>query len=128
MILLAASPAAAQFTTVVAPPKKPVVATLDSRVTDPTPRDTGRRATLQEMSAWVDSIAGTAPSVAQGVQVVDSSRGEVIVTPEPVKGTQRFTDGARAPNTASPLPSLLLIGLGAMFAGAAMLVTRRRAA
>src|SRR6266480_1869534 len=62
MILMFASPAAAQFTTVVTPPKRAVVtATL---VADPTPRDTGRRATLQEMSAWVDSVAGNAPSAA----------------------------------------------------------------
>jgi LPXTG-motif cell wall-anchored protein len=131
MILMVASPAAAQFTTVVAPPKKaPVVATADPRVTNPAPRDTGRRATLQEMSAWVDSVAGTSPSVAAAPQVVDSATGDVAI-PAPAKtetGTQRFTDGARAPNTASPLPGILLLGLASMASGAALLVTRRREA
>src|ERR1700694_2334317 len=79
MILMMASPAAAPVTTMVAPPKRAVAtAGLDARVTDPTPRDTGRRATLQEMSAWVDSVAGKAPAVASTVQVVDSARGDVV--------------------------------------------------
>ena len=126
MILMLAPPAAAQFTTVVAPPKR-VVATA-TVVADPTPRDTGRRATLQEMSAWVDSVAGKAAPAANAAQVVDSARGDVVAPSEPAAPTERFTDGARAPNTASPLPSLLIAGLAAMVAGAALLATRRRAA
>jgi LPXTG-motif cell wall-anchored protein len=126
MILMLASPAAAQFTTVVAPPKREVAAA--TVVANPTPRDTGRRATLQEMSAWVDSVAGTAPTVASAPFVVDSARGDVVAPAEPPAATERFTDGARAPNTASPLPSLLIAGLAAMVTGAALLATRRRAA
>ena len=129
MMLMVATPAAAQFTTVVAPPKKvtPTV-TADARVTGATPRDTGRRATLQEMSAWVDSVAGTSPTVASAPQAVDSAGGDVVAPAQPAAPTERFTDGARAPNTASPLPVLLLAGLSAMIAGAAMLVPRKRAA
>lgn len=128
MILILASPAAAQFTTVVAPPKR-VVSTA-TVVADPTPRDTGRRATLQEMSAWVDSVAGKAPPTASAPVVVDSAPGEVVTSAEPSAPapTERFTDGARAPNTASPLPALLIAGLAAMVTGAALLATRRRAA
>ena len=126
MILMVASPAAAQFTTVVTPPKR-VVATA-SVVADPTPRDTGRRATLQEMSAWVDSVAGKAPPAGSLPPVVDSAAGEVVAPAEPAAATERFSDGARAPNTASPLPALLIAGLAAMVTGAALLATRRRAA
>lgn len=126
MILMIASPAAAQFTTVVAPPKRAVA--IASVVADPTPRDTGRRATLQEMSAWVDSVAGKALPAVASAQAVDSAPGEVVAPSEPAAGTERFSDGARAPNTASPLPSLLAAGLAAMVAGAALLATRRRAA
>ena len=126
MILMAASPAAAQFTTVVTPPKR-VVATA-TVVADPTPRDTGRRATLQEMSAWVDSVAGKAPPAGSLPPVVDSAAGEVVAPAEPAAATERFSDGARAPNTASPLPALLIAGLAAMVTGAALLATRRRAA
>jgi LPXTG-motif cell wall-anchored protein len=129
MILVAASPAAAQFTTVVAPPKRDVsAATADARVTTAAARDTGRRATLQEMSAWVDSVAGVAPTVAAAPQVVDSAGGEVVAPAQPAPGTERFRDGAQAPNTASPLPMLLLLGVVAMVTGAAMLATRRREA
>jgi LPXTG-motif cell wall-anchored protein len=126
MILMVASPAAAQFTTVVTPPKR-VVATA-TVVADPTPRDTGRRATLQEMSAWVDSVAGKAPPAGGLSPVVDSAAGEVVAPAEPAAATERFSDGARAPNTASPLPALLIAGLAAMATGAALLATRRRAA
>ena len=126
MILMVASPAAAQFTTVVTPPKR-VVATA-TVVADPTPRDTGRRATLQEMSAWVDSVAGKAPPAGSLPPVVDSAAGEVVAPAEPAAATERFSDGARAPNTASPLPALLIAGLAAMVTGAALLATRRRAA
>ena len=126
MILMVASPAAAQFTTVVTPPKR-VVSTA-TVVADPTPRDTGRRATLQEMSAWVDSVAGKAPPAGSLPPVVDSAAGEVVAPAEPAAATERFSDGARAPNTASPLPALLIAGLAAMVTGAALLATRRRAA
>ena len=127
MILMIASPAAAQFTTVVAPPKREVATA--SVAANPTPADTGRRATLQEMSAWVDSVAGTAPAVASAAQVVDSASGDVVVPrSEPAPATERFADGARAPDTASVLPSLLLAGLAAMVTGAALLATRRRGA
>ena len=126
MILMVASPAAAQFTTVVTPPKR-VVSTA-TVVADPTPRDTGRRATLQEMSAWVDSVAGKAPPAGSLPPVVDSAAGEVVAPAEPAAATERFSDGARAPNTASPLPAMLIAGLAAMATGAALLATRRRGA
>ena len=129
MILATAAPVAAQFTTVVAPPKKPVdAAVADARAAQAAASDTGRRATLQEMSAWVDSVAGTAPSVAAAPQVVDSAGGDVVATAEPAPSTERFSDGARAPNTASPLPALLLAGVLAMLTGVAMLASRRREA
>jgi hypothetical protein len=128
----AASPAAAQFTTVVAPPKR-VEAAAPTRAEQQAAaaRDTAHRATLQAMSAWVDSVAG-AP--APGTVTVDSANGAIATdtaaTPAQADkpATTRFEDGARAPNTASPLPFILVAGLGAMLIGAAMLFTPRRAA
>jgi hypothetical protein len=125
--------AGAQFTTVVAPPpaQKEALAVADAKAA--VPRDTAHRATLQAMSAWVDSVAGTpAPTV-----VADSSAGEVVVSsdstavPTPRSeeaGTTQFADGARAPNTASPLPLILVAGLGALLVGAWLLVTGRQPA
>jgi hypothetical protein len=125
--------AGAQFTTVVAPPpaQKEAIAAAEARAQ--VPRDTGHRATLQAMSAWVDSVAGTpAPAV-----VTDSAAGDVAVSSDSAAvptsrnegaGTTRFADGARAPNTASPLPLILVAGLGALLVGAWLLVTGRQPA
>ena len=125
--------AGAQFTTVVAPPpaQKQAIAVAEAKAA--VPRDTGHRATLQAMSAWVDSVAGTpAPAV-----VTDSAAGEVVVSsdsavvPSPRNegaGTTRFADGAPAPNTASPLPLILVAGLGALLVGGWLIVTGRQPA
>ena len=136
MLALAVAPLAsaeAQFTTVVAPPpaQKQAIAAAEAKAA--VPRDTGHRATLQAMSAWVDSVAGTpAPAV-----VTDSASGDVIVSsdsaavPTPRNegaGTTRFADGAQAPNTASPLPLILVAGLGALLVGGWLLVTGRQPA
>ena len=125
--------AGAQFTTVVAPPpaQKQAIAAAEAKAA--VPRDTGHRATLQAMSAWVDSVAGTpAPAV-----VTDSAAGDVVVSsdsaavPTPRNegaGTTRFADGAQAPNTASPLPLILVAGLGALLLGGWLIVTGRQPA
>jgi hypothetical protein len=129
LLLVPAFGAGAQFTTVVAPPpaQKQAVA-AEAAAKAEVPRDTGRRATLQAMSAWVDSVAGVP---AQTATVTDSVGGDVVVadsTPAAVEpaGTTRFADGARAPNTASPLPFLLVAGLGALLFGGWLLVTGRQ--
>ena len=128
--------AGAQFTTVVAPPpaQKQAVAAQAARAAE-VPRDTGRRATLQAMSAWVDSVAGVAAPTGT---VSDSIGGDVVTdsdsaavpaaTSTESAGTTRFADGAKAPNTASPLPIMLLAGLGAMLLGIWLLVTGRHVA
>ena len=133
MMAVPAFTAGAQFTTVVAPPpaQKQAVA-VAAAAAKATPSDTGHRATLREMSAWVDSVAGApAPTV-----VTDSAAGDVALSSDtasaPVaassekNGTTKFADGARAPNTASPLPLILVAGLGALLVGAWLMVTGRR--
>ena len=134
MIVAPLATAGAQFTTVVAPPpaQKQAIAMADAKKAE-VPRDTGHRATLQAMSAWVDSVAGTpAPTV-----VTDSAAGEVAMSSDSAAvtaprnegaGTTRFADGAKAPNTASPLPLMLVAGLGALLVGAWLLVTGRQPA
>ncbi len=132
LLLVPAFTAGAQFTTVVAPQpaQKQAMAAVAAAKAE-VPRDTGRRATLQAMSAWVDSVAGVpAPSAV----VNDSVAGDVIVAADstppraPSAGTTRFADGVRAPNTASPLPFLLVAGLGALLLGGWLLVTGRKEA
>lgn len=130
MILAPIASAGAQFTTVVAPPpaQKQAVAMAAAAKAE-VPRDTGHRATLQAMSAWVDSVAGTpAPTPV----VTDSGASQVALASDTAatpatrsegQGTTRFADGARAPNTASPLPFIIVAGLGALLLGGWLVVT-----
>jgi hypothetical protein len=69
--------------------------------------------------------------------VTDSAAGDVVVSsdsaavPTPRNegvGTTRFADGAKAPNTASPLPFILVAGLGALLLGGWLIVTGRQPA
>ncbi len=140
LLIVPALPASAQFTAVVAPPpaQKQAVA-MEAAKKAEVPRDTGRRATLQAMSAWVDSVAGSA---APAAIMIDSAGGDVVAAKDSVAppaekgGTNRFAEGARAPNTASALPLALISGLGALLVGAWLLgagrlltpaIARRRA-
>ena len=130
--LLAAPSARAQFTTVVAPQKKPVdqAAIQEQQRVAQARADTAHRATMQEMSAWVDSVAGVPKP---GTVVADSATGDVATDSATVtaatkeQGTTRFRDGARAPNTASPLPILLITGIGMTLLGLGVILTSRRA-
>lgn len=122
-VLLAAAPAvaSAQFTTYIAPPKKvdtartPTVAEARARA------DSATRETLGNMKAWVDSAAGeTIP--AESTKVATTSGGETTTTE-----TTAFRNGAPAPQTASDLPMLALIGFAALSLGTVMLAGRGRA-
>ena len=139
-LVCAASPAAAQFTSAVVPPRdKPRVDSVATRA------DSMRREQLQlvdrmkEMTAWVDSAAGAlaaqpssqpadTSSAAQsatnatrgGERVTETAAGEVAKSRN---DSARFKDGSRAPATATELPLLVLLGVGATLAGVAL---RRR--
>jgi hypothetical protein len=103
--------AGAQFTTFVQPPPRPadkvVVVGTDTvgRVIDST-----AVVTADNMRAWVDSAAG---------DIVPPR--DTIVQTTTVRG---FVDGSRAPNTATSLPMLLVLGAGAVGAGALLLRSR----
>ena len=124
-LALTASAAEAQFTTVVAPPRRndPVAETP----AEVAARDTGHRATLRDMSAWVDSVAGIPAAVEPGV-VTDSASGSVAAPTEAAAqpGVTRFEDGVRAPDTASALPALLGGGMILTALGTILLFTTRR--
>lgn len=123
--LLSALPAGAQFTTYVAPPApKPADSARVVAATGTVPGDTARRVEITNMKAWVDSAAG---------QVV----GRHLTSNEPVPGatvtttstttasTTTFRDGSRAPDTATPLPTLALLGAASLAAGLMLLRGRR---
>ena len=123
-LTLTAGVAGAQFTTVVAPP--PPAEAAGPAPAEVAARDTARRTALRDMSAWVDSVAGVAPAVEPGV-VTDSATGSVAQTEqEPTQPVTRFEEGARAPDTATSLPALLIGGVLVTALGTILLFTTRR--
>ena len=126
-LTLASSPARAQFTAVVQPPKK---APAEAQVAEATPgatRDSVGRTQLSDMRAWVDSAAGVAATPSTPVAVGDtiaaiteSAGGEVVNQPRVNEA------GMRAPDTATPLPAVALAGLAMLGAGV-WLLRRARA-
>lgn len=126
LVLLAVAPAAAsaQFTTYIAPPRKvdtiktPTVAEAKAKA------DSATRATLGNMKAWVDSAAGeTVPAESAAVATTTTTTSNGETTTE----TTAFRNGAAAPETASDLPMLALIGFAALSLGTVMLAGRGRA-
>ncbi|MDB4907328.1 MAG: hypothetical protein JWO05_2112 [Gemmatimonadetes bacterium] len=124
---LAASPASAQFTTFVSPPKKDSIAAAAAAVAStPAKRDSVQRVALGNMKTWVDSVAGTTGSTATVAAPLDSTT--TVTTPAPAAAPRpaqtTFTNGAVAPATASMLPALALLGLAALSLGTLMLAGR----
>jgi hypothetical protein len=113
VLLVTARPAAAQITTYIAPPR----ATAESRqllaVADSVQQDSVQRATLTNMTAWVDSAAGVTVPATVGADSTDP--GRPITT---------FAEGSVAPATASALPAMMLLGLVAFGAGIVLLARR----
>ena len=130
--LLMPAALSAQFTTFVAPPRKDtsspakpsVVAVAKARA------DSASRMSVTEMKAWVDSAAGTKPPV---LTTADTAMANVdtVSTATPTaaqRTTTSFSNGASAPNTATPLPVLFAAGLASLIAGLVLFgLSRRRA-
>jgi hypothetical protein len=122
--------AGAQFTTFVTPPKPRV----DSTKIAPTPEqkqataDSVARVTITNMKAWVDSAAGDVvvnrtdsagrPVAAAGPVTAGVTPTQNVASRE---STTTFQEGARAPDTATWLPLLILVGAGAMGVGLVLL-------
>jgi hypothetical protein len=118
--------AAAQFTTFVTPPRqradsaKPVTPAQAAAAEDST-----ARVAITNMKAWVDSAAGDVV-----VNRVDSAGRPVAATgpvtsgaaaPIKAESTAVFREGAPAPDTATWLPLLVLVGTGAIAVGVLLL-------
>jgi hypothetical protein len=117
-MMLCATQLSAQITTYVAPPRQPLttpaVATADSMR-----RDSVAQLSMRNMKEWVDSAAGVAvPAYDTTVTVRSDSLPRSTVT--------TFSDGTVAPETASDLPTLALVGLIGLLVGAGLLANRPR--
>ena len=135
-LTLTATPAAAQFTAVVQPPKPRPAATADAAQATPGARsDSAGRTALTDMRAWVDSAAGViAPDSAAAV---DSTRRDSTHAWTPSAGAvapadstpvaRDAGDAVRAPDTATMLPAIAVFGLAMLAAGAWLLRRSARA-
>jgi hypothetical protein len=115
-----------QFTTFVTPPRPRV----DSASIRQTPAqqavtaDSIARVTITNMKAWVDSAAGDVVvnrTDSTGRPVAASGPVTTGQTPTVAESTTVFREGARAPDTATWLPLLVLIGTGALGVGFVLL-------
>jgi hypothetical protein len=126
LALLAAPAASAQFTGLVTPPPRPAPpAELVARGGDVT-SDTAVGRRMTDMKAWVDSAAVAVE--AQAPRDTTTPPPVIVETPPaaepaPQEEVSAFREGAPAPDTATPLPALLLLGAGLIAGGAAL---RRR--
>jgi hypothetical protein len=135
LVVFGAARADAQITTVIAPPKKVEAKAQEAARREEVAQDSIARVTLTGMKQWVDSAAGslalrpdtgTAPSETTVPVAPTPSRADSATTPARSVTAARdsaFRDGARAPNTATPAPTVALIGGLMVLAGIAM---RRR--
>ena len=129
MALITPSMASAQITTFVAPPRRAVDSAKQAIVAEQRARtDSAAHLTMTDMKAWVDSAAGVGVDSSSKAVVTDTVAATVPadVRSSPSGSTTTFSNGAIAPNTASPLPTLFVGGLLAVVFGALLLSLKRR--
>ncbi len=123
--LLAVPAASAQFTGLVTPPPRPAPPVEMIAEAGAVATDTTAAARMTDMKAWVDSaavaVAAQAPQDTATPPVVIET--PAAAEPAPQQDVTAFQEGAPAPNTATVLPALLLLGAGLVAGGAAL---RRR--
>ena len=132
MLIVSAAEASAQFTGVVVPPKAkaaPVVDSVPATVAEM--RDSVARVNLTNMKDWVDSAAVALTTVPAPVATDTALTGIPAAPPVTARDTAvraatttEFREGAPAPNTATPIPLLALLGVASLAAGLWLL--RRR--
>lgn len=122
--LLAPAILPAQVTTYVAPPRKAAAETPKTKapvLVSKARADSASRMSLTDMKTWVDSAAGKntpATSVTDTTLAsVDTTTLPAAQSPPRARATTTFSNGAIAPNTATSLPTLLLLGALMLAAG-----------
>lgn len=126
MLIFGAARANAQITTVVAPPKRAATNQQEIVRREQVAQDSIARTTLTGMTQWVDSAAaalalrpdtGAVPASSATVPArPDSARADTrSVASQPTPSappaqTPEFRAGARAPGTATAIPTVALVG------------------
>lgn len=118
-LAISVTTANAQITTYIAPPRPAKPTPQMVAAADSARADSAAAVAMTNMKTWVDSAAG----IAVPARVGDSTMRADSVPPVVVT---TFEDGAVAPNTASALPTIGLIGLVAFAAGVVLLAGRPR--
>ncbi|PYP68818.1 MAG: hypothetical protein DMD26_00895 [Gemmatimonadetes bacterium] len=130
--LLTPAVLSAQFTTFVAPPRQAAVDSAKTTVAVTKARaDSVARMSLTDMKAWVDSAAGvpgTKVATANDTAMASVATAVPDQRVEPGRTTTTFSNGAIAPNTATPLPAYLVAGLASLIVGMLLLRLRARRA
>ena len=138
---LVAAPAAAQFTAVVAPPKPKVEPVAIAALPAAAKTDSLVKVTMTNMKDWVDSAAASLGAAVTPALADTTARAGTPplavparpaapvapVAPPPAHATTEFRDGAPAPNTATPLPLVALLGALTLASGLWLLRPRRAA-
>ena len=128
MLIFGAARANAQITTVIGSPKRINPSQQQEAVKrEQAAQDSVARTTLTGMTQWVDSAAaalalrpdtGAVPAssaTATPPARPDGARGDPrtissSAAPTPAAPAPEFRDGARAPDTATPIPTIALVG------------------
>jgi len=124
-MLICATQVSAQITTYV-PPPRPAQPTAQAVATaDSARRDSVAQVSMRNMKEWVDSAAGVAvPSYDTAVAVVPVVPVVNDTTLRPTVTT--FSNGTVAPETASDLPVIVVLGVVGLVVGAGLLTSRSR--
>ena len=103
--------AAAQFTTVITPPKKATPAPAVAEATGPR-ADSLHNQRLTDMKVWVDSAASALGVSTDSAPAASDSIRTTVALAEPIEPARRVEheSAGRLPDTATPLPLLALLG------------------
>ena len=114
--------ASAQFTTFI-PPRNKVADSVKAVVVaeQKAQADSVASTQITNMKTWVDSAAGLVPTP---TTAADSLTRAVAAT-DTANASAAFPNAARAPETASPLPLIVLLGTLSLAAGGLLLVRSR---
>lgn len=115
--------AGAQFTTFI-PPQNKVADSVKAAVVaeQKAQADSVAAKQITNMKTWVDSAAGLAPTP---TTAADSLARSIAANDTTTAATNTFPNAARAPETASDLPLILLLGTLSLAAGGLLLIRGR---